>query len=323
MNLLKRLSVGLAAACLIVQAAAAPTAVVPVGRAVGIELETEGVLVTGFSSEFHDHICGEIRVGDRITTVNGAEIHSVCQLRQALETSPSPLILGIVRGECAGEFVVEPTQQTTKLGLQVRDGLRGIGTITYYDPETGYYGALGHGITQDGALLPVRNGQLVEASITGLRKGKAGSPGELHGSQSGTEKIGTVVCNCSSGIFGKLTAAPLAEDTKLYPIASQSEITEGQAVILANVEGELVCAYDVQIVRIDAAAEDGKSLLLRVTDQALLEKTGGIVQGMSGSPILQNGKLVGAVTHVLVNEPTYGYGILAEQMLKSAENAGF
>lgn len=203
-----------------------------------------------------------------------------------------------------------------RLGLWLRDGIAGIGTVTFYDPETGLFGALGHSINDvdTGILLPLGDGTITSATVSDVQRGEKGKAGELHGAFDTESKLGEVKQNTSSGIFG--TAFCGFEGVPI-PVAEDSEIENGPATILANVEGSEVREYAVEISR----AQSGGRLMVTVTDPELLAATGGIVQGMSGSPIIQNGKLVGAVTHVLISDPTRGYGITISSMLRAAEEA--
>jgi stage IV sporulation protein B len=194
--------------------------------------------------------------------------------------------------------------------------MAGIGTVTWYDPNTKTFAALGHGITDvdTGALMPIRSGSILPTTVTGVEKGAKGAPGQLHGSFDLTQELGSLTVNSDSGVFGTLSDMTWTGDP--MPVAKRSQVQVGEAEILANISGNEVEHYQVEIKRIyPQGLSQGRDLLIEVTDPALLSATGGIVQGMSGSPILQNGKLVGAVTHVLVNDPTQGYGILAEEML--------
>lgn len=208
-----------------------------------------------------------------------------------------------------------------KLGAWIRDSMAGIGTITFYDPESGIFGALGHGINDvdTAQLMPLQAGSIMYAEVTDVQKGASGAPGELHGTFQVNRDMGDLFANTGSGVFGTLSDASLVNGIEPVAVAERSEVQVGPAVIRSNIAGEKVEEYQVEITRIyPSNGEDTRNLMVKVTDPALLDATGGIVQGMSGSPILQNGKLVGAVTHVLVNDPTQGYGILAENMLAQA-----
>jgi len=196
--------------------------------------------------------------------------------------------------------------------------MAGVGTLTFYDPDTGAYGALGHGITDTDTaqLMPLSSGSIMETSVKAVKKGEKGEPGQLKGDFTAQHDVGTVSANTTGGIFGTVAEGDFVSGTAL-PVAQRSQVTTGPATILSTVSGDDTRAYQVEIVRLCPMNRDGRDLLLRVTDPQLLETTGGIVQGMSGSPIIQNGRFVGAVTHVLVNDPSQGYGILLEHMLEA------
>ena len=198
--------------------------------------------------------------------------------------------------------------------------MAGIGTLTYYDPATGQYGALGHGITDvdTAQLMPLASGAIMETTVKAVKKGAKGDPGELKGDFSVQRDVGTVTVNSSGGIFGTVADPDFLSGGTPVPVAAAGQITTGPATILATISGSDVREYRVELVRLYGADEPTRNLLLRITDPALLSATGGIVQGMSGSPILQNGRIVGAVTHVLLNDPTRGYGIFIENMLDMA-----
>jgi stage IV sporulation protein B len=206
------------------------------------------------------------------------------------------------------------------LGLWVRDAVSGIGTVTFYDPATNTYGALGHAVNDSdtGVVLPVRGGAISRVSVTDVAKGKSGAPGQLRGSFNFDDRLGTVVANTGCGIFGKITAPEFPAGNAIKT-ARESEIHTGSASILSNVSGGEVREYTAEISRVYSGGEaDGRSMLVTITDPALTEITGGIVQGMSGSPIIQDGRLIGAVTHVLISDPLKGYGISIEKMMSGA-----
>ena len=208
------------------------------------------------------------------------------------------------------------------IGAWIRDSMAGIGTMTYYDPDTGAFGALGHGITDtDTALLmPFASGSILPSTVKAVKKGAVGDAGELRGDFDLTGDLGDLYANTESGIFGTLDPGEFTERLgDPLPVAAAEEVHAGPAAILSNVEGDDVREYDVEILQVVEDAADGRELVISVTDPELLSATGGIVQGMSGSPILQDGKFAGAVTHVLLNDPTRGYGILLETMLRAAE----
>ena len=209
-----------------------------------------------------------------------------------------------------------------KLGAWIRDSMAGIGTVTFYCPDTGAFGALGHGINDvDTALLmPLESGSILPATVAGVEKGKAGDPGQLQGVFDTDSTLGLLHANTSGGVFGVMADSGWVEGTPVAA-AERSEVQPGKATILCNISGDRVEEYAIQISKVFPEREDDcRDYLIQVTDQRLLDATGGIVQGMSGSPILQNGKLVGAVTHVLVDDPTSGYGIYVGRMLQLCDN---
>lgn len=306
--------------------------VIPLGRAVGIKMFSDGVVVVGLSeiataegAQAPARACG-LREGDIITHINSEEVDSIEEVQDILQTvGEDKLTIRALRGDKQVQMTTQAAQCSAdgayKLGAWIRDSMAGIGTMTFYDPESGVFGALGHGINDvDTALLmPLQSGSIMYAEVTDVKKGAVGAPGELHGAFKVNQDMGELYANTKSGIFGELTDESLTNGAQPVAVATRSEVQVGKATILSNITGNDVEAYEVEISRIyPENTNDTRNLMLKVTDQRLLEATGGIVQGMSGSPILQNGKLVGAVTHVLVNDPTQGYGILAENMLAQA-----
>jgi stage IV sporulation protein B len=203
--------------------------------------------------------------------------------------------------------------------------MAGIGTFTFYDPESGLFGALGHGISEaeTGRLLPMGSGHVLYSEVESVRAGQPGNPGELKGVFRDDKQYGYLLKNSETGLYGKLPDAEAlgpGGHTPI-PVAQGSEVKEGAALILSNVRGDLVELFDAEIIKIYPIENDPRNFMIRVTDERLISITGGIVQGMSGSPVIQDGKLVGAVTHVLINDPLRGYGIFAESMLREGINA--
>ena len=299
--------------CLMVSVCALPKQLIPGGCTIGVKLQTKGPVVTGFDTKSAAEDAG-LKAGDVIIQVDGEAIHTAAALRDCLREEQ--VVLTVLRNGKEAEFCVRPRNH--QIGAYVQDSVAGIGTVTYYDPNTGAFGALGHGVSQadSGQLVPMETGVVVHSAVADVVKGASGAPGELKGQFDVERILGGVSANRTHGIFGTM-AVPVA-GTPL-PVADRSEIETGPAEILSNVSGETVCRYDVEILKIYPYAENtGRNLLLRVTDPDLLQTTGGIIRGMSGSPIIQDGKLVGAVTHVLVNDPTRGYGIFIENMLDAA-----
>ena len=304
---------------------------IPVGKAVGIKLFSDGVLVVGFSqipaeggTAIPAKDCG-LREGDVITHINAEEVDTIEEVQgQLQEIGGEKMSIRAVRDgktvQVTAQAVKCSTDGVYKLGAWLRDSMAGIGTVTYYDPETGAFGALGHGINDvDTALLmPMESGALLSATVADVKKGSRGEPGELHGEFDLSGDIGVLSANTRHGIFGTLSSHDMAT-MEPVEVAAADQVETGEALIYSNVAGDQVRAYKVEITKLFHETDDGRDLMLKVTDPALLEQTGGIVQGMSGSPILQNGRLVGAVTHVLIGDPTQGYGIMAEHMLEAAE----
>ena len=334
-QLRKRLACGLAAIVLSVStvfAAGTPDALIPVGRAVGIRLHTEGVMVASVDTVETERgtvsPAGEagLQAGDLILTVNGKVISSNEELQQSIALSAGrPLELRIRRDGTEQLLELSAVRDRAgdfRVGVMIRDSMSGIGTLTFVDPETGQYGSLGHGIcdSQSGALIPLGKGALISATVERVEKGEAGEPGALQGGFDESTELGTVEKNTANGIFGRLRDQGLLTGLSPVAVAAANEIKPGACTILSNVSGSEIGEYQAEITKVyGAGGEFDRCLMLHITDGALLDATGGIVQGMSGSPILQNGKLVGAVTHVLVNDPTRGYGISIESMLEAAQ----
>lgn len=301
---------------------------IPVGAVVGIQMNTEGVLVaeTPTVETEAGPVCpagdAGIRAGDLILALDGRSTRTAAELGEMLsELGEEPVRLTVERDGRRLQFDVTPARQTDgsrRLGLWLRDGIAGVGTVTYYDPDTGAYGALGHGVNdvQTGVLLPLGSGSVCAARVVDVKMGAVGTPGALAGVFDMTRPLGSIEINCPCGIFG-IMDRPMSGLGPALPVAGEEEIENGPAVILSTVSGDGVQEFDVHISR-TAAGDESRALNIRVTDPELLQLTGGIVQGMSGSPIIQDGKLVGAVTHVLVNDPTRGYGIPIGDMLAAA-----
>ena len=299
---------------------------VPVGHTIGIKLFADGVVVIGLAEVETEQglvapgvACG-LQVGDVIEEANGTEIESSEQFSGILQCGGT-VDLAVSRG---GEDLMLSAHPVPcedgvyRLGAWIRDSMAGIGTVTYYDPLTGEFGALGHGVTDSdtGLLMPLSDGAVMGSTVKAVKKGNDGEPGQLRGDFDLTRDIGILSANTEQGVFGILEANSMTAGTAI-PVAKAEEVREGKAVVRANVTGDKVEEYDVEILRV-LDPTGARNLLLRVTDKELIAATGGIVQGMSGSPIIQDGKLIGAVTHVLVNDPTKGYGILIENMLRAA-----
>ena len=305
---------------------------IPGGQSVGVALQTEGVVVVGSSdlgvTPSPARVAG-LKTGDVIKRVNGQAIHNASELTQYLSDGQTAHF-EVQRGNEILEYDIAPTQDERdgvwRLGAWVRDSTAGVGTMTFYDPESAQYGALGHAITDvdTGVLMPVGEGAIYENNVVSIHPSQEGTPGELTGDFFCTDHVlGSVTLNSDFGIFGA-SDAPVSN--ALYPeglpAASRSEIEEGPATLLTTLDGGEVQEYDCEVVRLADKAEPAtRSMIIRITDPELIAQTGGIVQGMSGSPLIQNGKIIGAVTHVMVNDPTMGYGISIEAMLDAADAA--
>ncbi|HPT75797.1 MAG TPA: SpoIVB peptidase [Defluviitaleaceae bacterium] len=307
---------------------------VPCGMTVGVNVSTDGIMVLGTGTVISEDgkeytpSRGILKTGDLILKVNEKSIENKEELISAIENSNGKVLkMTIKRDNELLEIYVTPIKseidKSYKIGAWVRDETQGIGTITYYNPKSYTFGALGHGITDIDTrkIIPIKNGKIMKAEITSIKKGRRGIPGELTGAIYDTEEaqLGTIELNTSQGIFGKLDPKKMkAFPKKSFPIAFQNEIHEGKAIILSNISGDKIEEFEIVIQKVSRFQQDiSKGMIIKITDPRLLDKTNGIIQGMSGSPIIQDEKLVGAVTHVFVHDPTKGYGIFIENMLKN------
>lgn len=303
------------------------TRLIPCGQTVGVQMDTDGLLVlgTGYVEDANGNKTepckGILKTGDLIQSVNGEMMKNKESFLSAIDQqNGAPVKIAYVRD--GKENVVEitpvysPADKAYKIGIWIRDSIQGIGTVTFFDEETNHFAALGHGVydVDTGELMSIKQGNITASELTEIVKGEKGEPGQLTGRIESDQILGEIEKNTPIGIYG--TANETAFTGESYPVALQSEIQEGPAQILSSIAGGTPVAYDVEIEQVMHYGNDqNKGMVIHVTDPALLEQTGGIVQGMSGSPILQNGKLVGAVTHVFVQDPTRGYGIFIENML--------
>lgn len=310
--------------------------VIPGGQSIGVKLNTKGVLVVGHhliktsQGKVSPGSDAGIQVGDMITKINGNEIRHMGEVASHVRSAGEKgetLKLELKRKDETIVRELQPAKDTGdntyRMGLYIRDSAAGIGTMTFYDPKTKSYGALGHVISDMDTKQPivVNDGKIVRSKVTSIERGANGDPGEKLAEFSGNKDvIGTITRNSPFGIFGKITEEPsLSPVKKPMPIALPNQVKEGPAKILTVVHGDKVEEYDVEIVStVQQKFPATKGMVIKITDPDLLKATGGIVQGMSGSPIIQNGKLVGAVTHVFVNDPTSGYGVHIEWMLREA-----
>ena len=293
---------------------------VPVGQVIGLELSDSTVTVAAFDDTLGANArAAGLCAGDKILAIDGKAVSCAEDVRQALRRSKGTITLQLLRKDKQQTLKIKPetTADGPKLGVFLKEGVTGIGTVTWYDPETQAFGTLGHGVSDsDGKLLQLTGGKAYRANVASVKKGKVGEPGQLRGALADTTPIGELKNNTNQGLFGTAQSDWAGQ---ALPVAASDEVRTGQATIRSTVAGDTVQEYSVEILKIYPQTRSGdKNMVIRVTDPKLLQLTGGIVQGMSGSPIIQDGKLVGAVTHVLVNDPTTGYGIFIENMLDAA-----
>lgn len=301
--------------------------VVPLGNIVGLRLYASGVLVIGKTE-----IKGEkpyktstIKEGDLITAVNSKKVETTTDLITSVNDSKGNSIeITYVREGIIYTTTIEPVKTDKdeyKLGLWVRDGAIGVGTISYYEPSTKYFAALGHPIidTDTGEIVSIKEGELVNASVISIKKGEEGNPGEIKGSLKSDEKIGQISTNTEFGIYGtldNLSSLNIDKENEIK-VALREEIKTGDAKVLLTLEDGIRKEYDVKIKKIYKNNDkDNKSMLIEIVDEDLKNLTGGIIQGMSGAPLIQNGKFIGAITHVLVNNPELGYAVFGDLMIK-------
>ena len=303
------------------------TKVVPCGVPFGVKIFTDGVVVVGISdvkvnlSTVNPAKDAGLKIGDVIMSIDNNTVNSNEEVAKYIQNcNGNPLTLSVRRENMTFSTEICPVKSedsSYKAGLWVRDSSAGIGTLTYYNPEQQVFAGLGHGIcdVDTGELMPLRNGDIVPAIINGVVKGEKGTPGELRGYFSDQNSIGTLLANVNTGVYGVMNKAPV--ENQPLVVAMKQQVKPGKAQILTTINGQAPQYYDIEIESVNYKEHTPtKNMVIRITDPKLLETTGGIVQGMSGSPIIQNGMLIGAVTHVFVNEPECGYGIFAENMLQ-------
>lgn len=304
--------------------------VVPSGISIGVRINTDGVMVLGLGAvktnrgEKIEPANNILKSGDMILEVNNQKIDSKETLIDLIENN-SELDIKIKRKEEEINLKITPVQGedgVNKIGVWVRDSTQGIGTLTYFNNDTKKFGALGHGIADVDTkeIMKVKDGKIMRSNIIGVKRGEKGTPGELLGEIKNKNTIGKINSNTHMGIYGEITDENFLQSTefKSIPIGLRNEVEIGDAKMLSNIDGTSVKEYDIQIENINKYNMDSsKSMIIRIVDEELIKKTNGIVQGMSGSPIIQNGKIIGAVTHVFVNEPQKGYGIFIENMIKN------
>lgn len=309
------------------------TTVIPMGKAIGMKLYTDGVLVVGMSeiNGKKPYENSGIQEGDMIVEINHEKIESTDDLIETVnESKGNALEVTYKRDESTITTSIEPVKTSDneyKLGLWVRDAAAGVGTMTFYEPSSGMFAALGHGITDidTSDLINIANGELVTTNIISIVKGQKGAPGEIRGTIENGINIGSIYKNTGYGVYGSIqnkSKLNLNQSNEME-VALRNEIKTGKAQILCELEDGKIEEYEIEIQKLFINNnEDNKSMVIKVADKRLIEKTGGIIQGMSGAPIIQNGKFVGAVTHVLVNDPTVGYGVFADIMIKQLKEVG-
>lgn len=311
------------------------TTVIPVGKAIGMKLYTKGVLVVGMSEIENEERIKEkpyensgIEEGDSIIAINNEEINTTDELIQQVNNSNGEsLKIKYVKDDKILETSIVPvkTKEDYKIGLWVRDAAAGIGTLTFYEPSTNMFMSLGHGIididTEE--IVDISRGELVTANILSIIKGEKNKPGEIKGSITKGVAIGDIYKNTKMGVYGNVKNRQYIDTTyNEMEVAERSEIKTGKATILCQLDSGAPQEYQIEIERIYLNNNtDNKSMLIKITDEELLNKTGGIIQGMSGAPIMQNGKFIGAVTNVLVKDPTKGYAIFGDLLIKQMRSS--
>lgn len=307
------------------------TTVIPLGNAIGMKLYTKGVLVVGMSQIDTDdnekkkpYENSGIEQGDTILEVNNNEIENTEDLiTEVRNSNGNPITIKYLRENQTLETSITPvkSQNEYKIGLWVRDAAAGVGTLTFYEPSTNIFMALGHGISDIDTekIVDISSGELITANIISIVKGKKGTPGEIRGSIESGYNIGNIYKNTNFGVYGTVLNKGILSinSSEALEVASRDEIQEGKAQIICQLDNSGTKKYDIEIEKVYIANnEDNKSMLIKITDNELLEKTGGIIQGMSGAPVIQNGKFIGAITNVLVNDPTQGYAVFGDMMIK-------
>lgn len=307
-----------------------PQLLIPSGEPFGIKLTMDGVMVVGIGEvstkeDLHSSPAKSsgIQKGDIILSLDGEEVESNKELQQIISNSDgTPLEVVLRREDEEISTTVQPvfseSSGTYEAGMWVRDSSAGIGTITYYKDDGKTFAGLGHPVcdVDTGEIIPISKGEVAPVNINGVKSGVSGTPGELVGSFTSSNTIGTISLNNAYGIFGSMDSSIPSDGA--IPMGFKQDISLGKATILTTIEGTTPQEYEIEIEKVDYnSSESSKNIVIKITDEELLSKTGGIVQGMSGSPIIQNGKLIGAVTHVFVSDPTKGYGIFCENMVSN------
>ena len=296
------------------------------GMPAGFTLSAGGVQVLGFCDVMTESgTCSPaskagLHAGDTIIGAAGVKVETVSDLNEVInKTGENALLLTVCRGETEMEIEVRPAKdkvtQRFKIGVLIRDGISGIGTVTYIEKDTGRFGALGHAVVSSkNETLKISDGAVYPCSIIGVSKGVRGKAGELRGMFLAEKSLGSAEKLCTCGIYGKISGDFDKKSLKTATASTQN-VKIGKASVYSTVSGETPCEYEIEIVKVDKNNKENKNYVIKITDEELISQTGGIVQGMSGSPILQNGNLVGAITHVFINDPTRGYGISIDELL--------
>jgi stage IV sporulation protein B len=307
---------------------------IPGGHSIGVRMEVKGVLIVGLEEietidgrRVNPGLASGLQIGDTILEINGTKVYRASEVQEIINEIGASVRLKVQRKEDILEMFISPviagSDNLYKLGVWVKDKTAGIGTLTYYDPSDNTFGALGHAILdpETSSLLSVAEGELLRAEVQSVKEGRAGNPGEIRGIfYEADDPLGDLTKNSRFGIFGTLYNEM---ENPIYnrplPVGTKDQVVRGPAYILTTLDGNNMERYQIEIERINRQSEpDGKSMVIKVTDPRLLDKSGGIVQGMSGSPVIQDGRLVGAVTHVMVGDPLRGYGIFASRMIETA-----
>lgn len=297
------------------------------GENIGIELNSKGVIVVGTYKINNNDPANDakLQIGDTIVTIEQSEVNSIQEMVDKINTygSNDTIEVGYIRGndlKTTNLTLYKDNNGVIKTGLYVKDSITGVGTLSFIDPKTKLFGALGHEIIEknSGQILEVKDGKIFETDVTSIQKSENGNPGEKN-ARFYTDKVdGSIFENTKQGVFGNYTAD--LPNKKLYKVADPSEIKKGEAKILTVLTNSEIKEYSINILRISKDEQKNKNILFEITDKDLLNETGGIIQGMSGSPIIQGDFIIGAVTHVVVDDPTKGYGIFITNMLEEAEN---
>lgn len=297
------------------------------GKNIGIELKSKGIIIVGTYQVGNKNPAYEanLQTGDKIISVNGIKVSSIEEMLEAIDMRENETSLNItyLRGSKELNTILKLEKDNNdiyKTGLYVKDSISGVGTLTYIDPNTKLYGALGHEILEKatGQKLEIKDGKIYESTVTGITPSENGNPGEKNVNYDTSKIYGNVKENTEYGIFGKYTDE--IPNNNLYKVAKAEDIELGEANILTVIDNNEIKKYDINIIKINKESIGNKNILFEITDNELLRKTGGIIQGMSGSPIIQEDYIIGAVTHVVVDDPTKGYGVFITNMLEEAEN---